>query len=218
MATWIAHLRIAEALWQDYPVGDYTAFLVGNLGPDCGEPNDDWTAFNPPSEVSHWSENFKKSTINPESFYQVYLTKDWGDFYLGYYIHLQADLIWDRLIGQAAREKYREEFKTIPGFIWTIKEDWYALDKQYVNQHPGWEPLERICQLEDFPNHYVDYYPRDAFNRQMKYICNFYQTYPFHEREFIYLSPSAYEEYVVTAVQEIRQILLQKRQSLAGSL
>lgn len=210
MATWIAHLRVAEAIKQLWPIEDYTAFLVGNLGPDCGEPNEDWTSFDPPSEISHWSKTYKKSTIDPEAFYQAYLSEGWGDFYLGYYIHLQCDLIWDRLIGRVARQRFQAEFQSTPGFIWTIKEDWYAHDNDFVKGHPDWEPLKRICQVGEFPNHYLDYYPEHAFTRQMAYICNFYRTYPFHERDFIYLSLEEYEAYIETAVREVHQILLDK--------
>ncbi|HHT21060.1 MAG TPA: hypothetical protein GXZ74_06455 [Tissierellia bacterium] len=210
MATWIAHLRVAEALKQAWPIEDACAFYVGNLGPDCGEPNEDWSSFEPPSEVSHWSTSYKKSTIDPERFYQAYLREDWNDFYLGYYIHLQCDLIWDRLIGRVARQRFQAEFQSTPGFIWTIKEDWYAHDNHFVIAHPDWEPLRIICQLDEFPNTYLDYYPEHAFTRQMAYICSFYRSYAFHDREFLYLSKEEYDDYIATATAEIHQILLLK--------
>lgn len=211
MATWIAHLRVANQLMQDWPVADETAFYVGNLGPDCGLPNEDWSAFTPPSQVSHWSANYKKSTINPEAFYEAYLSESWDDFYLGYYIHLHCDLIWDREIGRVARQRFQADFQATPGFIWTIKQDWYAHDKRFLEAHPGWRPLEVICRLEAFPNRYLDYYPADAFSRQMKYICQFYRTYQFHDGPFQYLSDIEYEAYIATAVREISAILDQRR-------
>ena len=206
MATWIAHLRVAEAIVQRWPIDEHTAFYVGNLGPDCGEPNEDWTEFSPPTEVSHWSTTYKKNTIDPEAFYQTYLSGSWDDFYLGYYIHLHCDLLWDRDVGKVARDRFKQGFQT-PGFIWTIKEEWYAHDNRFLMAHPGWEPFRRICRIKHFPNHYLDYYPEHAFTRQMKYICNFYQTHPFHDDEFKYLSLEEYEAYVETAIAHVNEIL-----------
>lgn len=53
MATWIAHFRIAERLLQDWPHLDAPAFVIGNVAPDSGRPNHDWTSFDPPKSVTH---------------------------------------------------------------------------------------------------------------------------------------------------------------------
>ena len=54
MATWIAHLRIANNLIQELNIQNHIDFIVGNIGPDCGVPNEDWSKFDPPGEISHW--------------------------------------------------------------------------------------------------------------------------------------------------------------------
>jgi len=47
MATWITHMRIAEHFMKRYKELNNAIFLVGNLGPDCGVPNEDWSIFTP---------------------------------------------------------------------------------------------------------------------------------------------------------------------------
>jgi hypothetical protein len=54
MATWISHLRVAENLLAALPDLDEVAFTFGNLAPDSGVPNADWTVFDPPQEVTHF--------------------------------------------------------------------------------------------------------------------------------------------------------------------
>ncbi|MFT9493878.1 hypothetical protein [Anaerosolibacter sp.] len=59
MATWGAHIRIAETILKIYIDLDEKSFLIGNVGPDCGEPNKDWSEFSPPKKVSHWTNDEK---------------------------------------------------------------------------------------------------------------------------------------------------------------
>src|SRR5262245_39081459 len=54
MGTWISHLRIAENLLAQIPGLDEVAFAYGNLAPDSGLPNADWTIFDPPKTVTHF--------------------------------------------------------------------------------------------------------------------------------------------------------------------
>lgn len=210
MATWIAHLRVAEQLANRWPIDDSIAYYVGNLGPDSGIMNQTTKGFEPPSEISHWQTGPYKDSIDPEAFYQMFLTTDWDDFYLGYYIHLWCDIIWDRMIGMPMRERFQVELAD-PKFIWEVKRDWYAHDNQFLREHPSWQPLDSLCSLADFPNRYLDYYPEDAFIRQVHYICNYYHSYDFPERSFDYLKRSDYEDYIAAAVAEIDDILRAKK-------
>lgn len=210
MATWIAHLRVAEQLAICWPIVDSIAYYVGNLGPDSGVMNQTTKEFDPPSEVSHWQRGPYKDSIDPEAFYQTFLTKDWNDFYLGYYIHLWCDIIWDRRIGIPMRERFRDELAH-PDFIWEIKRDWYAHDNHFLRDHPSWQPLESLCGLDAFPNRYLDYYPEDALIRQIQYICHYYHSYDFPVRTLDYLSRSEYEDYIAAAVAEIDDILRAKK-------
>jgi hypothetical protein len=54
MATWIVNLRIAEHILSkiDYLDADY--FVIGNVAPDSGIPDENWETFDPPPEVTHF--------------------------------------------------------------------------------------------------------------------------------------------------------------------
>lgn len=214
MATWIAHLRIAEGLQPTLPLHELKPYYVGNLGPDCGQANAEGSGFIPPTEISHWAKNDQKSSIEPERFYAHYLEGEWSDFYLGYYIHLLCDVLWDRNIGAPTRERWQSEFRD-PEFIWTVKRDWYAHDFAFLKAHPNWAPFRSIVELGSFPNQYLDYYPRDAFERQMAVIADFYQHSNIEVADFRYLSREQYEAFITTAMTEIREILHTKAQSKA---
>ena len=54
MATWVTHLMIADSVLQHIPSLDRRGFCVGNIAPDCNVENEDWTAFTPSREVTHW--------------------------------------------------------------------------------------------------------------------------------------------------------------------
>jgi hypothetical protein len=41
MATWIAHLRVAENILNEGLKFDKIPFVVGNIGPDAGMPNEE---------------------------------------------------------------------------------------------------------------------------------------------------------------------------------
>jgi hypothetical protein len=43
MATWMVHLRIADKLLNKIKGLSYTEFVVGNIAPDSGVPNDAWS-------------------------------------------------------------------------------------------------------------------------------------------------------------------------------
>ncbi len=143
MATWIAHLRIAENLLARLPGLDPGQFAIGNIAPDSGIPDEKWEKFDPPPAVTH----FKRSTsvhkdIADLDFYRGYLAdvspEDVGrfSFRLGYFFHLISDNLWTTAVGKPTSERYAEQFAADKSFIWEVKEDWYGLDHIYVREHP----------------------------------------------------------------------------------
>lgn len=54
MAGWITHMRIADEVMKRLPGLDRLCFCMGSIAPDCNVENEDWTAFTPPREVTHW--------------------------------------------------------------------------------------------------------------------------------------------------------------------
>jgi hypothetical protein len=74
MATWIAHLRIAENLLARIPRLDPGQFAIGNIAPDAGIPDENWENFNPPPAVTHFkrSQSVHKDIADLD-FYREYL-------------------------------------------------------------------------------------------------------------------------------------------------
>ena len=54
MASWMVHLRIADEILKRMEGLDETAFVIGNIAPDSGVPNEDWSKYFPPKNVSHF--------------------------------------------------------------------------------------------------------------------------------------------------------------------
>ena len=54
MASWMVHLRIADELLPHLKGVEETAFVMGNIAPDSGVPNEDWSAFHPPKTATHF--------------------------------------------------------------------------------------------------------------------------------------------------------------------
>ena len=54
MASWIIHLRVAERIYKQIPIPSIPEFVLGNIAPDSGVPNADWSAFVPDKTVSHF--------------------------------------------------------------------------------------------------------------------------------------------------------------------
>ncbi len=143
MATWIAHLRIAENLLERIPDLDPGQFAIGNIAPDSGIPEENWEKFNPPPDVTH----FKRSKsvhkdIADLDFYRDYLAEIQPDdiprfsFRLGYFFHLITDNLWTIQVGKPTQERFPEQFAADDKFIWEVKKDWYGLDHIYVREHP----------------------------------------------------------------------------------
>lgn len=59
MASWMIHLGIADDLLMRLQRIDETAFVVGNIAPDSGVPNSDWSEFHPPKTVTHFYKETK---------------------------------------------------------------------------------------------------------------------------------------------------------------
>ena len=109
MASWIVHLRVAEEILSYSDNLSPLEFTVGNIAPDSGVPNENWTAFTPSTDISHFklaAGNDKKLTsnkklISTEKFISKYLpenklasyTCEQLSFYLGYLCHLMTDLL-----------------------------------------------------------------------------------------------------------------------------
>ncbi|MBP3704874.1 MAG: hypothetical protein J6I98_04985 [Clostridia bacterium] len=75
MATWVTHLMVADRVLRETTGLDRHGFCVGNIAPDCNVENEDWTAFTPPREVTHWMDSEKKLVTDSERFCAEYIEK-----------------------------------------------------------------------------------------------------------------------------------------------
>ncbi|WP_066495414.1 zinc dependent phospholipase C family protein [Abyssisolibacter fermentans] len=175
MATWITHLRVAEKLLKEFDFNK-KEFLIGNIAPDSGVPNEDYTEFDPPTAITHFRNG---GQIKAEEFYEKYvcrtnISKKELDFCIGYYVHLLTDKLWSKLHNQKKKQiiEYEEQLNNDPKFIWKVKEDWYGLDFIYLKEHDG-NVFDEFMKLS-LEKEYLDYFPKGAINKKVKYIQDYY--------------------------------------------
>jgi hypothetical protein len=182
MGTWISHLRVAEALLPHFPELDEVTFAFGNLSPDSGIPNNDWSEFDPPKEVTHFlRKGQEEHEIHDLVFYRQYLAnvKPGDDiklysFRLGYFFHLICDIMWSKRIGAATKQQFRELFeKGKKNAIGLIKDDWYGLDQLYVRDHPG-HIFWRVIMTNPYPPSHLPFVKNEALHQQYDHIRKYY--------------------------------------------
>lgn len=210
MATWIAHMRVAEYLMKKYDKLNNHYFLVGNIGPDCGVPNEDWSSFTPNKDITHWSSNDGKN-IDADDFKNNYLNikDDKYLFYLGYYFHLITDIEWLKLYNRKKLDPlYYENLNKDKNFIWTIKKDWYGQDHLFLQNNPNFIFYTMFSSITEFNNIFFDFFPQEAFIRQIKYITDFYlSSTEDPNRNFPYLSKYEMDNFVDETINVLLNIL-----------
>lgn len=223
MASWMIHLRIADKLLRQIPDLDEEAFIMGNIAPDSGVPNEDWSSFTPSTAVSHFrTDNGKgKKKIDIEAFVNRYFTLDLQksydigtySFFLGYLVHLLTDREWSDRIAQPTFEKYNATAD--PQMIGLIKGDWYDLDCLYLREHPQFKAFQTYRNIGSFPNIYMDVFSTDAFDNRRAYIVGFYLGKNDHlDRKYPYLTKEAADRFVSDACRHILKELEQYTQRM----
>lgn len=194
MATWITHLMVADGVLDRYPTLDRRGFCVGNIAPDCNIENEDWTAFTPPREVTHWMSGDKKKASDADAFCNAYIIKRNGNFkspeeyafLLGYYSHLIVDAAFQLFIRDEERVKNiwkriyeNEEYcKQAQGYdeTWDLVKrlipknirlrEIAAIEVEYLRDTPDSGYLTEILPLKEFPD-YIDYLPEGCIVRKI---------------------------------------------------
>jgi len=219
MASWMIHLRIADKLLDRIPNLSPIEFIMGNMAPDSGVPNEDWTQFFPSKSVSHFQtmNEAGKREINLESYLDQYfspaLRESYDEkqysFYLGYYTHLLADRFWSDLVAFPTRKRFSALFEQDRQKAWElIKEDWYDLDYLYLKKHPGFRAFRAYLGSVGFVNTYMDSFAPDAFDNRRAYITDFYLQDNDHlDREYPYLTEQEADAFVGDAVKGILEAL-----------
>ena len=229
MATWVTHLMIADSVLQHFPGLDRRGFCVGNIAPDCNVENEDWTAFTPSREVTHWMQGERKKASDCDAFYDEYIAKrrdriqstEEFAFLMGYYAHLITDAAFQKMIRDDNRvkavwkrikknENLREQSagmdetwdnakKLIPKRVWVGHI--YSLEAEYLNAHPDSGYLTEILTLKDFPD-YIDYLPEGAIVRKIG-VMGYLPKRNEDLGEWIAISREEYEAYIEDTIQMI---------------
>lgn len=183
MGTWIGHLRIAENLLAVLPGLDEAAFACGNLAPDSGVPNADWTAFDPPKEVTHFLRPGEEEGRSRDlEFYRGYLMGVRSDedrarwsFLLGYFFHLVCDNLWALRVWRPSKHTYAVLIaeRGLHAALGEMKRDWYGLDHRYVRDHPD-SLFWRVFLRAPNPPVYLPFVPEAALHQQLDHIRRFY--------------------------------------------
>ena len=235
MATWVTHLMIADSVLKHFPSLERRGFCVGNIAPDCNVENEDWTAFTPSREVTHWMQGERKKASDCDAFYEEYIAKrrnriesaEEYAFLMGYYAHLITDAAFQKMIRDENRVKaawkrikenkaLREQStgmeetwdnakKLIPKRVWVGHI--YSLEAEYLKAHPDSGYLTEILPLKEFPD-YIDYFPKGAIVRKigvMGYLPEINESLG----EWIAISHEEYEAYMQETVQMILKRFLE---------
>lgn len=219
MASWMVHLRIADILLNKIFNLSSTEFVMGNIAPDSGIPNDDWSAFTPSGDVSHFKTTdvygLKEIHLNKyvERFFTEEQRKTYSiqqfSFYLGYLTHLITDMMWADEIVRPCIDKFKSLYdKDRVEWIWTLKKDWYDLDFLYIKKNPNFRAYVIYQNAVDFNNDYIDFFSDDAFNNRREYIIDFYKKEKGDlERDYTYLKEKEMNRFVKVSAEKISQII-----------
>lgn len=211
MATWGVHLRIATLFLNKIDKKHHREFVIGSVAPDCGYgEKDSFGDFVPPPQVTHWSPSGMKNDCRYKDFYNLYLTGERNDdywFYLGYYVHLLADILWSVTMYLPTRVKYSKEYKQNPDFLRRIKMDWNDIDMEYLcslKYTPALDIIRNAGEVKD----YLPYYEPGQLTTQIKFIAAYYKDCSkLKKREYIYATPNDIANFIHCAYELINMIL-----------
>lgn len=214
MASWMVHLRIADRLLDSLPRLSDVDFVVGNIAPDSGVPNEDWSVFTPSTVVSHFRvDPSDPRTIQIPVFVERYYTPAQrarytpaqNSFFLGYLVHLLTDQLWSAQVLTALMERFPNQGQADRlGLIQRAKEDWYDLDYRYLRQHPDFRAFRIYSGAVGYENVFMSEFAPDAFDNRRQYITSFYLEENNHlDREYPYLNEAQMDSFVSGASREI---------------
>lgn len=175
-------MRVAEKVLNLMPGLDEVTFTFGSLAPDSGIPNEDWTEFDPPKEVTHFLQKGQgEDAIHDLLFYERYLAEIEPEsdrkaysFRLGYFFHLICDIMWAKRIVAATKHQFKTLFDEDRNkAVSTVKGDWYGLDQLYVRDHPQ-HSFWRVIMPNLDPPSYLPFIQEQALHHQYNYIRKFY--------------------------------------------
>jgi len=215
MASWMVHLRVADTLLSSIPGLCPTEFVVGNIAPDSGVPNEDWSFFTPSKDISHFKTD--RRNYDDLAFSEKYFTPELQEsydartysFFLGYLVHLLTDSLWISNILLPSKLKFADELSADKqGFYQRMKDDWYDLDYKFLRDHPSFRAFHIYQSAAGFRNAYMDEFSADAFDNRRQYIVEFYiQGKENLDRPYPYLTEAEMDAFTQQAADQIINIL-----------
>lgn len=214
MASWMVHLRIADSLLDSLPQLSDVDFVVGNIAPDSGVPNEDWSAFTPSAVVSHFKlDDTVPKSIHIPLFVERYFTPEQrarytpaqNSFFAGYLSHLLTDQLWSAQVVNALKGRFPDQWRADrTALINRAKEDWYDLDYKYLRQHADFRAFRIYAGAVGYENVFMSEFAPDAFDNRRQYITSFYLEENNHlDREYPYLDEAQMDSFVSGASREI---------------
>lgn len=226
MANWITHMMIADRVMEALPGLDRTGFCVGSIAPDCNIENEDWTAFTPPREVTHWMSGERKTGVDCERFWEqriagrTFRSEEERSFFLGYYAHLVADVCFQMFIRNEvrvramltrimSRPELAQRMAGLPSDFDSAKRafgkrelmrDVAAIEYEYLRSNPESGYLTVLHGLERFPD-YVEYLPAGAIVRKIGVMAGLPE--PVTGAEFVFFTRAEYAGFVDQACAKV---------------
>ena len=236
MANWIMHIMIAERLLAEGLHAEAHAFCIGSIAPDCNIENEDWTAFVPSREVTHWMRENSKLSADYEGFYQQKILN--GDvrndckysFLLGYYAHLMTDAMFAAFIMDPVRVKasfrrlknepaYRKVLDNVPQTHEELKRhfnrrersvDLVAYEKLHVINHPDCLYNALVRTTTDFPDEWADL-PSGAIARKIRLMAYEVEGKP-EDMKGLFFSKEELDGFIEKVVCKLRKKLINTKE------
>ncbi len=181
MATWLMHLLIGDHLMQDFPVSDAEAYAIGCVGADAGDLTKTEGVFDPPAYITHWtheSAGLDKSSCRYLDFYEAYLREETDrsklSFYTGYYIHLQTDVLWHRLVYAPLLRRFQTSFPDGTNFLNRMRKSAKACEWIYLKEGHTFLLWEAMKKMDAFSLPVLPYYHEMSLTNHIHFIHNTY--------------------------------------------
>jgi len=230
MANWITHMIVADRLLERIPQLERNGFCVGNVAPDCNIENEDWSAFMPPREVTHWMVDGRKTEANCDRFCKERLAgrkfesmEEWS-FFLGYYSHLITDSCFQRFIRDEERvrsmigrirasSKFSAGMMGRPDNYDVVKQvfpkserlrDVNQLEYEYLRDNPRSCYLQVLMTLNEFPD-YMDILPKGAIVRKLRVMATLPKVIV--DADFVFFTRAEYRGFLAEACESVEMRL-----------
>ncbi|MHC1694790.1 MAG: zinc dependent phospholipase C family protein [Eubacteriales bacterium] len=158
MATWLTHLRVADAVSDFTDIKNKTLFFAGSIAPDSGMSAD----------ITHWCVGGDKCNCDAQGFFHKYLFKldnFHSDFYLGYLVHLLTDILWHERKINPIKHLSNDEIKK-------IKAGWRSADESFLQRNSEFRPLIYLRDASGLERKWFDYYPEHMVKRLAEVVVN----------------------------------------------